>query len=29
VQKTQKKEDHLIVINFGVKKFIVENTQKK
>jgi hypothetical protein len=25
----QKREDHLIFINFGVKKFIVKNTQKK
>jgi hypothetical protein len=30
VQKIQKKgKDHLIFINFGVKKFIVKNTQKK
>jgi hypothetical protein len=29
VQKTQKKrEDHLIFINFGVKKFIVKNIPK-
>jgi hypothetical protein len=25
----QKREEHLIFINFGVKKFIVKNTQKK
>jgi hypothetical protein len=25
----QKREDHLIYINFGVKKFIVKNTPKK
>jgi hypothetical protein len=25
----KKREDHLIFINFGVKKFIVRNTPKK
>jgi hypothetical protein len=25
----KKREDHLIFINFGVKKFILKNTQKK
>jgi hypothetical protein len=30
VQKTQKnKEEHLIFINFGAKKFTVRNTQKQ
>jgi hypothetical protein len=30
VQKTQKKKkDHLIFINFGVKKFIVKTSQKE
>jgi hypothetical protein len=28
VQKTLKKEDHLIFINFEVKKFTAKNTQK-
>jgi hypothetical protein len=29
VQKTQKKrEDHLIFINFGIKKITLRNTQK-
>jgi hypothetical protein len=29
VQKTQKKrEDHLLFINFGVKKFTLKNTPK-
>jgi hypothetical protein len=25
----EKREDHLIIMNFGVKKFIVKHTQKK
>jgi hypothetical protein len=25
----KKREEHLIFINFGVKKFIVKNTQKR
>jgi hypothetical protein len=25
----KKREDHLIIMNFGVKKFIVKNIQKK
>ena len=30
VQKTQeKREEHLILMNFEIKKFIVENTQKQ
>jgi hypothetical protein len=29
VQKIKKKKDHLIFINFGVKKFTLKNTQKK
>jgi hypothetical protein len=30
MQKTpQKRDDHLIFINFGVKKFILKNTQKR
>jgi hypothetical protein len=30
VQKTQKKrEEHLILMNFEIKKFTVENTQKQ
>jgi hypothetical protein len=30
MQKTQKRrEDYLILINFGVKKFIVRNIKKK
>jgi hypothetical protein len=28
-KRPQKKEDHLIFINFDVKKFTVKNTQKK
>jgi hypothetical protein len=27
--KRPKKKDHLIFINFGVKKFTLKNTQKK
>jgi hypothetical protein len=28
-KRPKKREDHLIFINFGVKKFILKNTQKK
>jgi hypothetical protein len=28
MSKRPKKKDHLIFVNFGVKKFIVKNTQK-
>jgi hypothetical protein len=28
-KRPKKKEDHLIFINCGVKKFTVKNTQKK
>jgi hypothetical protein len=28
-KRPKKREDHLIFINFGVKKFTLENTQKK
>jgi hypothetical protein len=27
-KRPKKREDHLILINFGVKKFTVKNTQK-
>jgi hypothetical protein len=28
-ERPQKREEHLIFINFGVKKFTLKNTQKK
>jgi hypothetical protein len=28
-KRPKKREDHLIFINFGVKKFTLKNTQKK
>jgi hypothetical protein len=28
-KRFKKKKDHLIFINFGVKKFTLKNTQKK
>jgi hypothetical protein len=28
-KRPKKREDHLIFINFGAKKFIVRNTQEK
>jgi hypothetical protein len=28
-KRPKKREDHLVFINFGVKKFIVKNTHKK
>jgi hypothetical protein len=28
-KKSKKGEEHLIIMNFGVKKFTIRNTQKK